>query len=78
MVEKIKSKIATQFKILQRSEQDSTKMHARNKDTELQKHVSDMGQPIKTLRDMSCEVHKIMIDNNIEYEIVGEWVKMTK
>ena len=40
VMEEVKSKIATQFKILERSEKDSTKILARNKDSELQKHVS--------------------------------------
>ena len=40
VMKEVKSKIATQFKILERSEKASTKILARNKDSELQKHVS--------------------------------------
>ena len=39
-MKEVKSKIATQFKILERSEKASTKILATNKDSELQKHVS--------------------------------------
>ena len=39
-MKEVKSKIATQFKILERREKASTKILARNKDSELQKHVS--------------------------------------
>ena len=77
ITEEIKSKRATQFKILERSEKDSTKIYARNEDSEVQKHVSYMEQQLETLRDMKYEVYKMMIDNNVEYEIVGECVNMT-
>ena len=36
-----------------------------------------MEQQLETLRDMKYEVYKMMIDNNVEYEIVGECVNMT-
>ena len=77
ITEKIKSKIATQFKILESSEKDSTKIYARKEDSEVQKHVSYMEQQLESLRDMKYEVYKMMIDNNVEHEIVGECVNMT-
>ena len=77
ITEEIKSQRAPQFKILERSEKDSTKIYARNEDSEVQKHVSYMEQQLETLRDMKYEVYKMMIDNNVEYEIVGECVNMT-
>ena len=39
-MEEIKYKITTQFKILESSESDSTKIVARSKDSEVQKHRS--------------------------------------
>ena len=32
----------------------------------------------ETLRDMKYEVHKMMINSNVEYDIIGDWVNMTK
>ena len=77
-MEEIKSKIATQFKILEHSEKDITKIHARNKDSEVQKHVSYMEQQFETIEDKQYDVQEMMIDNIVEYEIVGESVNIRK
>ena len=37
-----------------------------------------MEQQLETLRNMKYEFHEMMIDNNVEYEIVGEWVNLKK
>ena len=44
----VKSKIATQFKIFEHSEKDSTEILPRNKDSEVQKHVSYIKQRLDT------------------------------
>ena len=44
----------------------------------MQKHVSYMEQRLETIRDMKYDVQEMMINNNVEYEIVGKWVNMTK
>ena len=77
-MEEIKSKIATQFKTLEHSEKDSTKIHARNKDSEVQKHVRYMEQQLETIEDKKYNVQEMMIDNNVEYEMVGESVNIRK
>ena len=84
-MEEIKSKIATQFKTLEHSEKDSTKymqhstkIHARNKDSEVQKHVRYMEQQLETIEDKKYNVQDMMIDNNVEYEMVGESVNIRK
>ena len=69
-MEKIKSKITTQFKILERKERD-TKILARNNDSEIQKHVSYVEKQLDTVRGMKYEVLE-MIDSNVESEIVDE------
>ena len=74
-MEKIKSKITTQFKILERKERD-TKILARNNDSEIQKHVSYVEKQLDTVRGMKYEVLE-MIDSNVESEIVDEWVNIT-
>ena len=66
IMEEIKSKIATKFKILERSKKDSTKILLRNKDSEVQKHVSYIEQRLDTIQDMKNEVPEMMIDNNFE------------
>ena len=76
-MEEVKSKIATQFKILERSEKDSTKILARNKDSEVQKHVSYIEQRLDTIQDMKYEVQEMMIVDNVEDAIVDEWVSIT-
>ena len=48
----VQSKITTQFKILELSERDSTKILARNKDSEVQKHVSYIEQRLETIQDV--------------------------
>ena len=75
-MEEVKSKIATQFKILERSEKDSTKILARNKDSELQKHVSQ--QRLDTIQDMKYEVQEMMIVDNVKDTIVDDWVSIRK
>ena len=74
-MEKIKSKITTHFKILERKERD-TKILARNNDSEIQKHVSYVEKQLDTVRAMKYEVLE-MIDSNVESEIVDEWVNIT-
>ena len=44
----VKSKIATQFKIFEHSEKDSIEILPRNKDSEVQKHVSYIKQRLDT------------------------------
>ena len=44
----------------------------------MQKHVTYVEQRLETIRDMKNEFQEMMIDSNVEYEIVGEWVNMTK
>ena len=73
-MEKIKSKITTQFKILERKERD-TKILARNNDSEIQKYVSYVEKQLDTVRGMKYEVLE-MIDSNVESEIVDEWLTL--
>ena len=70
--------VDTQFKILERSEKDSTKILARNKDSEVQKHVSYIEQQLDPTQDMRYEVKEMMIADNVEDAIVDEWVSITK
>ena len=70
--------VDTQFKILERSEKDSTKILARNKDSEVQKHVSYIEQQLDPTQDMKYEVKEMMIADNVEDAIVDEWVSITK
>ena len=70
--------VATQFKILERSEKDSAKILARNKDSEVQKHVSYIEQRLDPTQDMKYEVKEMMIADNVEDAIVDEWVSITK
>ena len=70
--------VATQFKILERSEKDSSKILARNKDSEVQKHVSYIEQRLDPTQDMKYEVKEMMIADNVEDAIVDEWVSITK
>ena len=70
--------VATQFKILERSEKDSAKILARNKDSEVQKHVSYIEQQLDPTQDMRYEVKEMMIADNVEDAIVDEWVSITK
>ena len=74
----IKFKIATQFKIIDRSVKESTKIHASNNDNEVQKHVSYMEQQLETIQDKKYEVQEMKIDKNVEFEMVVEWVNITK
>ena len=68
----------TQFKIIERSEKDSTKILARNKDSEVQKHVTYIEQQLDPTQDMKYEVKEMMIADNVEDAIVDDWVSITK
>ena len=70
--------VATQFKILERSEKDSAKILARNKDSEVQKHVSYIEQQLDPTQYMKYEGKEMMIADNVEDAIVDEWVSITK
>ena len=76
-MEEVKYKIATQFKIVERSEKDSTKILARNKDNEAQKHVSYIEQRLETIQDMKYEVQEMAIVDNVEGAMVDECVSIT-
>ena len=72
-MEEIKYKITTQFKILESSESDSTKIVARSKDSEVQKHRSYIDQLLDTTQGMKYEVQEMMIDSSVEDEMVHKW-----
>ena len=55
-MEEIISKTATQFKIFERSGKDSTRIHPRNKHSELQNYLSYMEQQLKTIEVKNYEV----------------------
>ena len=76
-MEEFKSKIATQFKILERSEKDGTKLLARNKDSEVRKHVSYIEQLLDTIKDMKHEVQEMKIGDKVEDAIVDESINIT-
>ena len=68
-MEEMKSKIITQFKILERNEKESKKTLARTKLS-----AKAYGTTIRNY----TEVEGMMSDDNVEYEIVGKWVNMKK
>ena len=70
----IKSKIATLFKLREPNQKDSTKILARHKDSEVQKHVSYIKQRLDAIQDMKYQVQEMMIGEN---GIVDEWVRIT-
>ena len=37
-----------------------------------------MEQRLENIRDMKYVIQEMMIDNDVEYEILGEWVNITK
>ena len=77
IMEEVKSETATCFKILERKEKDSTKILARNKDSEVQKHISYIKQRLYTVQDMKYEVQDMIIVDSVEDAIVDEWVRIT-
>ena len=68
VMEEIKYKITIYFKILKSSEGDSTKIVARSKDSEVQKHLSYIDQQLDTIQGMKYEVQDMMIDSSVEDE----------
>ena len=76
-MEEIKSKINTQFKILERSERDCAKILERKKDNEVQKHINYIEQRLDTIQDLKYEVQALMIGDGVEEEKVDEWVNIT-
>ena len=78
IIEEIKTKITTEFKVRERSERDGIKEKlARNKDSEVQKHASFIKKRLDTIWDMKYEIQEMIIDSNVEDEIVDKWVNIT-
>ena len=44
----------------------------------MQEHVTYMEKQLETIRDMKYEFQEMIIDNDVEYEIVGGWFNLTK
>ena len=76
-MEEIKSKINTQFKILERSERDSIKILERNKANEVEKHVSYIEKRLDVTLNMKYEVQELMISEGVADEVVDEWMNIT-
>ena len=76
-MEEIKSKINTQFKILERSERDSIKILERNKANEVEKHVSYIEKRLDVILNMKYEVQELMISEGVADEVVDEWMNIT-
>ena len=71
-MEEIKSKINTQFKILERSERDSIKILERNKANEVEKLVSYIEKRLDVILNMKYEVQMLMISEGVADEFVDE------
>ena len=76
-MEEIKSKINTQFKILERSERSSIKILERNKANEVEKHVSYIEKRLDVILNMKYEVQGLMISEGAADEVVDEWMNTT-
>ena len=71
-MEEIKSKINTQFKILERSERDSIKILERNKANEVEKLVSYIEKRLDVILNMKYEVQMLMISEGVADGFVDE------
>ena len=76
-MEETKSKINTQFKILERSERDSIKILERNKANEAEKHVGYIEKRLDVILNMKYEIQELMISEGVADEVVDEWMNIT-
>lgn len=77
-MEELKSKINTQFKILERSERDCVRIMERKKYNEIQKHIDYMEKRLDIIQDSKYEVQALMIGDGVDDETVDEWVNITE
>ena len=77
-MEEAKTKVNTQFKILERSERDSIKILERNKANEVEKHVNYIEKRLDVILNMKYEVQELMISEGESDEAVDEWVNITE
>ena len=77
-IEEIKSKVNTQFKILERSERHIIKILERNKANEVEKHVSYIEQHLDVILNLKYEGQELMISEGDADEVVDEWVNITE
>ena len=69
-MEESKAKIETQFKLLDLAERETEKIIARNRTSEIERHLE---RKLETIQDMKYEVQEFMVSNEEQMENLKEW-----
>ena len=62
-MEESKAKIEIQFKLLDLAEREIEKTIARNRTSEIERHLNHVERKLKTMKDMKYELQEFMVSN---------------
>ena len=72
-MEESKTKIETQFKLLDLAERETEKIIAGNRTSEIERHLNHGERKLETMQDMKYEVQEFMVSNEEQMENSEEW-----
>ena len=72
-MEESKTKIETQFKLLDLAERETEKIIAVNRTSEIERHLNHGERKLETIQDMKYEVQEFMVSNEEQMENSEEW-----
>ena len=72
-MEASKAKIDTQIKLLDLAERESKKIIARNRTSEIERHLNHLERKLETMQDMKYEVQEFMVSNKEQRGNLEEW-----
>ena len=67
-----KAKIETQFQLLDLAERKNEKMIARNRTSEIERHLQLIERKLGAMQDMEYEVHEFMVSNEEQMDDLEE------
>ena len=72
-MEESKAKIETQFKLLDLAERETEKIIARNRTSEIERHLNHLERKLETIQDTKYEGQEFMVSNKEQRENLEEW-----
>ena len=67
-----KAKIERQFQLLDLAERKNEKMIARNRTSEIERHLQHIERKLEAMQDMEYEVHEFMVSNEEQMDDLEE------
>ena len=72
-MEESKAKMETQFKLLDLAARETEKIIARNRTSDIERHLNHAERKLKTIQDIKYEVQEFMVSNEEQMENLEEW-----